>query len=93
LGLWRFIPIFEGIAQNFVGQNESSIRSVTNVGFYQLYDVQIGNDSLTDISPLVENEGLGEGDIVGLDRKPLNETSINVHIPQLEERDVMVRWK
>jgi len=49
-------------------------------------------NSISDISPLVENSGLSEGDTVDLGDNPLSATSINVYIPQLEERGVDVRY-
>jgi len=45
---------------------------------------------MSDISPLVENEGLGAGDAIHLGANPLSEDSIHIYIPQLEERGVDV---
>jgi hypothetical protein len=38
----------------------------------------------------VENSGLSAGDTVNLSGNPLSDTSMNVYIPQLEERRVNV---
>jgi len=40
----------------------------------------------------VENEGLGTGDHVYLDHNPLSSDSINIYIPQLEARGVIVDY-
>jgi len=50
----------------------------------------LGNNSIVDISPLVANSGLSEGDTVYLRGNPLSDTSLNEYIPQLEERGVKV---
>jgi hypothetical protein len=47
---------------------------------------------ISDISPLVDNLGLGEGDTVILVNNPLSEESINTYIPELEARGVTVEY-
>ena len=49
-------------------------------------------NEISDISPLVDNSGLGEGDDVILNNKTLSERSVNVHIPELEARGVTVDY-
>ncbi len=66
----------------------SPLASLTN-----LTKLWLGDNQISDISPLVENNGIGVGDEVDLTGNPLNETSINVYIPQLEERGVKVIWE
>ena len=61
----------------------SPLVSLTN-----LTGLELGENQVSDISPLVENEGLSEGDYVDLRLNPLSEESINMYIPQLEERGV-----
>jgi len=48
------------------------------------------NNDISDVYPLVENEGLGTGDIVHLNGNPLSEHSIDTYIPELESRGVIV---
>ena len=55
-----------------------------------LYGLDLRNNRISDISPLVENDALTEGDWVALGGNPLNETSLNTHIPVLLERGVKV---
>jgi hypothetical protein len=40
----------------------------------------------------VDNEGLSEGDEVQLQQNPLSSDSINIYIPQLEARGVIVEY-
>lgn len=47
-------------------------------------------NQISDISPLVKNLGIGEGDGVDLRRNPLNDKAYSVHIPTLEKRGVTV---
>ena len=65
----------------------SPLSNLTN-----LEELGLDNNQISDISPLVENSGLSEEDSVNLMGNPLNTTSVNVYIPQLEERGVDLRW-
>jgi len=65
----------------------SPLRELLNLRYVRLWDNQI-----TDIKPLVDNPGIGEKDIVGLNDNPLNEKSINEYIPALQARGVVVTW-
>ena len=59
---------------------------MTNLKWLWLED-----NSISDISALVTNAGLGDDDIVGLRRNTLNYPSINTYIPALQARGVSVR--
>jgi len=65
----------------------SPVTNLTNLTYLDLRFNQI-----TDISPLVDNEGLSGGDEVCLSGNPLNSDSINIYIPQLEARGVIVDY-
>jgi uncharacterized repeat protein (TIGR02543 family) len=52
--------------------------------------LQLDLNQIGDISSLVQNEGLGEGDAVYLRGNPLSWNSINVYIPELRGRGVTV---
>ena len=67
--------------------NLTGLEAATN-----LTELDLSGNSITDISPLVANTGLGEGDFVNLDGNPLNDTSLNTHIPTLRSRGVEVSW-
>jgi hypothetical protein len=47
-------------------------------------------NNISDIQPLVENKGIGEGDEVNLKGNPLNDEAYDVHIPTLQDRGVKV---
>ena len=65
----------------------SPLRDLSNLRYVRLWYNQIKN-----IKPLVENPGIGKGDIVGLDGNPLDEISLNEYIPELQARGVLVTW-
>ncbi|CAI8028975.1 hypothetical protein GBAR_LOCUS16477, partial [Geodia barretti] len=52
--------------------------------------LELHNNSISDISPLVANTGLGPGDVIIVNGNPLNNASINTHIPTLISRGVRV---
>ena len=55
-------------------------------------ELWLQDNRISDISPLVANEGLAAGDKVYLDGNPLDEASVNDFIPQLQRRGVEVSW-
>ncbi len=55
-----------------------------------LTELDLRKNQINDISPLVENSGLSEGDIIILTNNPLSETSKEIYIPELQERGVKV---
>ena len=52
----------------------------------------LGDNLISDLSPLVANMGLGRGDEVDERDNPLSATSLNTHIPALQARGVDVRF-
>ena len=63
----------------------SPLSNLTNL--QRLY---LDNNSISDLTPLVANTGLGSGDQVDVRNNPLSTTSINTHIPALQDRGVRV---
>lgn len=59
-------------------------------GLTNLQDLDIGNNTVSDLSPLVANIGLSDGDWISVEDNPLDETSMNTHIPTLWRRGVRV---
>jgi internalin A len=55
-------------------------------------EFRLNNNNISDILPLVNNTGLGSGDIVNLTDNPLSAESINIHIPALQSRGVTVTY-
>ena len=56
-------------------------------------DLYLANNSISDISPLVENTGLGLGDTVGVTENPLDTASINTHLPTLQRRKIKIHFR
>ena len=63
----------------------SALSGLTNLKWLYL-----DTNSISDIAPLVANTGLGSDDRVDLRNNPLSTTSINTHIPALQNRGVNV---
>ena len=54
--------------------------------------LDLANNSISDLAPLVANTGLGSGDRVIMNGNPLSAASINTHIPALQVRGVEVNF-
>ena len=65
----------------------SALSGMTNLRSLRLY-----TNSISNLSPLVANTGLGSGDLVDVRDNPLSATSINTHIPALQNRGVNVQF-
>jgi len=55
-----------------------------------LETVYLIRNAIRDVHALVENEGIGTGDVVALDQNPLSTEALEVDIPALEARGVTV---
>ena len=67
--------------------NISELSRLTDLSYLGLSD-----NGISDISPLVANAGLGNGDAVDLRSNPLSSTSRDTHIPTLQRRGVTVEF-
>ncbi len=65
----------------------SALSGLTNLVVLRLWD-----NNISDISPLVANRGLGAGEGISVSENPLNDISITVHIPALQDRGVEVHF-
>ena len=71
--------------------DNNSISDISPLkGLTNLRRLELHNNSISDISPLVANTGLGPGDVIIVNGNPLNNASINTHIPTLQLRGVRV---
>ncbi|MYB55787.1 MAG: hypothetical protein F4X51_05290 [Gemmatimonadetes bacterium] len=70
--------------------NISDVTPLSNLN--SLEALYLDNNSISDLAPLVANTGLGSGDVVDVRNNPLSATSINTHIPALQDRGVDVRF-
>ena len=55
-----------------------------------LEKLDLRDNHISEIAPLVANADLGEGDWIALDGNPLSEQSLNVHVPTLLDRGVQI---
>ena len=65
----------------------TALSGLTNLVVLRLWD-----NNISDISPLVANRGLGTDEGISVSENPLNDASINVHIPALQDRGVEVHF-
>jgi len=72
------------------GNRISDISYLSNLT--KLAQLSLSENQISDISPLVENSGLGKGATVDLAENPLDTQSVDVYIPQLEQRGVYLGW-
>ena len=73
------------IAPNASITDLTGLEHATNLTWLELH-----NNFISDISLLVANTGLGPGDVIIVNGNPLNNASINIHIPALVDRGVTV---
>ena len=72
----------------------TNIRVLTGLeGATNLTSLNLANNAIVDISPLVANTELGKGDTIDVSGNPLNDYSINTIIPTLEGRGVEVHFE
>ena len=72
----------------------ANIRVLTGLeGATNLTSLNLANNIIEDLSPLVANTGLGNGDEIDVRGNPLSDTSINTHIPTLQSRGVTVNFE
>ena len=72
----------------------NNVQDITPLsGLDSLSVLELNENSVLDILPLVQNTDFASGDKVNLTGNPLNDTSINTYIPQLQDRGVDVIYK
>lgn len=71
-----------------------SMNQISNLGpltgLVNLHDLSLVYNQISDVQPLVDNTGLATGDIVYLGGNSLSQQAIEVQIPALETRGVVV---
>ena len=73
--------------------SRNSISDISALsGLISLTSLYSHNCLISDIAPLVANTGLGNGNQVDVRSNPLSATSLNTHIPALQDRGVAVRF-
>ena len=85
-------PLTELKNLQWLNLNFNKINDINALsGLVQLEELSIIQNRIVDLKPLVDNPGLGQGDLVIVGTNPLSEVSRNEHIPVLEARGVIVR--
>ena len=69
----------------------SNLTRLERLSLNNYYIRGLSYNNISDLAPLVANTGLGNGDQVDVRRNPLSATSLNTHIPALQDRGVAVR--
>ena len=70
---------------------EKNIADLTGLEYCtNLTELDLGYNQVSDISPLIQNEGFGGGDAIYLQGNPLSWESVNIDIPELRGRGVIV---
>ena len=83
------IDQIQGLEVLYLAANTvTEIAALANLS--QLSTVDLTDNRVSDISPLVDNLELGDGDWISLNGNPLSEESLNAHIPELLKRGVEV---
>lgn len=76
----------------FVGLRGTGLNSLASLqGLSAIEQLDLSNNPISNIRPLVENTGLGSGDVVNLSETQLDQESINTLIPELSNRGVEVQ--
>jgi Leucine-rich repeat (LRR) protein len=77
----------------YLSLNDNLLSDISTLGgLTTLSQLYLRNNQIADITPLVDNDGLAEGDTVDLQANPLNSESLCTLIPQLEARGVEVLY-
>ena len=75
----------------WLGLHRNSISDVSALsGLTSLKTLDLNYNSVVDLAPLVANMGLDTGDVINVNNNPLSDTSINTHIPALQDRGINV---
>jgi len=86
-------PLTKLVNTEWLYMADNQITDITPLkNLVNLTRLRLWNNQITDIKPLVDNEGLGQGDVVSLDNNPLSAKSVNEYIPALQSRGVTVYY-
>ncbi len=72
------------------GNSFSDLSALKNL--IKLNYLRLSNNNISNIRPIVDNVGIGNGDVVNLRGNPLDSISVNEYIPALRNRGVLVFW-
>jgi len=77
----------------------TSLRELPNIGGpskkltrNEYTHLNLSQNQISDISPLIENPGITKGDCIDISDNPLTTESLETYIPELESRGVDITW-
>jgi len=75
----------------------TQIKGMSKIGEHEEHwigaELDLSHNQISDITPLIENFGINEGDKVDISNNPLNSKSLEIYIPVLESRGVELTWE
>ncbi|MCK4310187.1 MAG: leucine-rich repeat domain-containing protein [Methanomicrobia archaeon] len=75
----------------------AQIKGMIRIGDHEEHwigaELDLSYNQISDITPLIKNPGVNEGDTVDISNNPLNSQSIKRYIPRLERRGVNLIWE
>jgi len=75
----------------------TQIKGMSKIGEHEEHwigaELDLSHNQISDITPLIENFGINEGDEVDISNNPLNSKSLEIYIPVLESRGVELTWE
>jgi len=87
------------LRRNHIG-DITQIKGMINIGEYESspylglqIDLDLSYNEISDISPLIENPGINDGDSIDISNNPLNSKSIDFYILMLESKGAKVTWE
>jgi hypothetical protein len=84
-------PLSTLTSMEMLGLTNNNVSDISPLAsLVNLSSVNLNTNMITDIQALVDNTGLGTGDIVSISSNPLSQHAIDVQIPALEARGVTV---
>ncbi len=75
----------------------TQIKGMIRIGDHEEHwigaELDLSYNQISDITPLIKNPGVNEGDTVDISNNPLDSQSIKRYIPRLERRGVNLIWE
>jgi Leucine-rich repeat (LRR) protein len=77
----------------FLNLNANQIHNIDLIEHLdQLNWLNLSGNNISDLTPILNSEGMKEGSVLHLVNCPLSETAINEQIPELKNRGVYVEY-
>lgn len=74
--------------------DNNNIEDISSLQFLnKIVNLQLNDNNIKNVKSLYENSGIATGDLIEIRNNPLDSESINVYIPRLIDRGVLVYYK